>query len=564
MKLLFISPVGAFFSGAEVAISQLMLALQQRGHDIINVIPDNGAHKDEKYLRFMEEHQIDLRQLRTKKWWWKEAYNKIEDFEEDAIFAYYHKNISEIREIIKSEQVDLVISNTANLFQGAVAASQESVPHYYIIHEFPFGEFGYYKEKIAFMQETSEKIFAVYGDLYSELEKYIDSSKLLPFIPYSHLEELPLQESFQGRIVSIGGINERKNQLELIKAFEKMQPTDKTLVFIGGWDEAYKRKLDDYIALKGISGIEFLGHQPSPFRLVRDKDILVLTSKMEAFPLVFVEGILAGAPTLVSETYGHNTVRKFFGTKNSYPLGDEKKLADLMTEMFTHFDVEIEEAQTLKARARKQYRLSELSKVFYEEFERGGQSPSNWALPLKNLLGWDISSTKLEALADKVVTIYHSHHRPYYQIDKKLLKKADVISIDVGEADYIRLDLANQPGMYYDVTMVDIKTGKTLTPVHTTAIDIKERYIFVGDDSQIVYDTKALQHHCLEFSYKLLPFSIISEDYKDYQNQVDNLTEDKFCYMRESEEYKRLYNSVINSRRWTISTKIINFLRRKK
>lgn len=43
--------------------------------------------------------------------------------------------------------MDLVISNTVNVFQGALAAAFEDVKHFWLIHEFPGGEFGLLQRK---------------------------------------------------------------------------------------------------------------------------------------------------------------------------------------------------------------------------------------------------------------------------------------------------------------------------------------------------------------------------------------------------------------------------------
>ena len=143
MKILFVSPVGAMFSGAEVSIVNLMKLLVQQGHEVYNVIPDNTPHIDKDYLRHMDTTGIKLFQLKTNQWWWPES--KTLDISDLEIQASQQKNIDEIREIIQNEQIELVISNTVNGFQGAMAAACEKVRHFYIIHEFPFGEFGYYR-----------------------------------------------------------------------------------------------------------------------------------------------------------------------------------------------------------------------------------------------------------------------------------------------------------------------------------------------------------------------------------------------------------------------------------
>ena len=65
MKILFVSPVGAMFSGAEVSIVNLMKLLVQKGHEVYNVIPDNTPHIDKDYLRHMDTTGIKLFQLKT-------------------------------------------------------------------------------------------------------------------------------------------------------------------------------------------------------------------------------------------------------------------------------------------------------------------------------------------------------------------------------------------------------------------------------------------------------------------------------------------------------------------
>ena len=58
MKILFVSPVGALFSGAEVAIVNLMRHLSSNGHEIYNVIPDNETNVDKNYIELMDSAGI--------------------------------------------------------------------------------------------------------------------------------------------------------------------------------------------------------------------------------------------------------------------------------------------------------------------------------------------------------------------------------------------------------------------------------------------------------------------------------------------------------------------------
>ena len=90
MKILFVSPVGAMFSGAEVSIVNLMKLLVQEGHEVYNVIPDNTPHIDKEYLRHMDTTGIKLFQLKTNQWWWPES--KTLDISDLEIQASQQKN----------------------------------------------------------------------------------------------------------------------------------------------------------------------------------------------------------------------------------------------------------------------------------------------------------------------------------------------------------------------------------------------------------------------------------------------------------------------------------------
>ena len=104
MKILFVSPVGAMFSGAEVSIVNLMKLLVQQGHEVYNVIPDNAPHIDKDYLRHMDTTGIKLFQLKTNQWWWPES--KTLNISELEIQTSQQKNIEEVREIIRNEQIE--------------------------------------------------------------------------------------------------------------------------------------------------------------------------------------------------------------------------------------------------------------------------------------------------------------------------------------------------------------------------------------------------------------------------------------------------------------------------
>ena len=107
---------------------------------------------------------------------------------------YYRENIAQIRKLIQENNIDLVVTNTVNMFQGAVAAACESIPHFWLIHEFPENEFAYYRDKIDFIEEYSEEIYSVTGLLNQNLNSLFQNKEIKNFIPYSEVDISPLKK----------------------------------------------------------------------------------------------------------------------------------------------------------------------------------------------------------------------------------------------------------------------------------------------------------------------------------------------------------------------------------
>lgn len=552
MKILFVSPVGAMFSGAEVSIVNLMKLLVQKGHEVYNVIPDNTPHIDKDYLRHMDTTGIKLFQLKTNQWWWPES--KTLDISDLEIQASQQKNIEEVREIIRNEKIELVISNTVNVFQGAFAAACEKVRHFYIIHEFPFGEFGYYKDLIPLIDDLSDKIFVVEGELYHTLTNYFATDKLIPFIPYTEVQERPLKNSTISRFVSIGGINERKNQLELLEAYNHLNRKEIELVFIGGWDEQYKKLMDDYIQAHHLDHVTFVGFHSDPWSLVTDKDLLVLPAKLETFSLVFVESVLNGVPAIISDNLGHLSSSKFLESGNLYPLGDGDLLSQQMTTVFENFDTYKEKQLLDQELARKKYNLETIYAVFKDSIEV--ETPIvNQKLSSKyaRFLGMKFKNRDIEVIGKSQVVISASNdglHSAYHEITKERMENKGSIIFQLEKEKSLKILLSEFPGSYNKLSLISLESQREIPISISNGIDLDGVLVFFNNHPHILFDLSKVSGNQFQFFYE-------KEDEDEYSRHLFNLYEN---HKKISHEY----NSVIHSRRWTIPTKILKFLRIRK
>lgn len=586
MRILFVSPVGALFSGAEVSILNLMEYLSKSGHQVYNVIPDNEDNADLTYLNRMEDAGIKFYSLRSPCWWWIES-KKVLSTDKNTAILYQQKNIADIRNIIREEKIELVISNTVNVFQGAIAAALENCRHYYFIHEFPVGEFEYFKDKIPLINSLSDKIFTVQGGLYKELLNYFSEDKLSTFVPYSHIGEKALKKGEKTRIVSIGGVSEWKNQLELIKAFELLQSTDLELIFIGGWNSDYKAICDNYIRENSIENVQFLGYQENPWSFVADRDIVVLPSKVESFSLVLVETIFHRLPFIVSDNWGHRTVGTFFGFDRFYKVGEIEELASKIKDCIDNYRYFYEESMWLSQVAGEVYTPSIAYKNFLNELNSSASPFSEKSIRgLTNLLGIPLSNDILHYIENEKVTLFFANEKDehFTILDSEIfsLEANGKIQIVPKSGSKVRIDLTENPGIFKNVNLISNKTGEII-PVHfTNGIHMDDYFIFYTSDPQLIFDISQFKNDTLTFSYTCLSdekaWEVVNNILRAEERQSDSLRieivslldsrqELQSNYEKLQEDYEDLlhtYHSVIGSRRWIIPTKIINFFRRNK
>ena len=166
------------------------------------------------------------------------------------------------------------------------------------------------------------------------------------------------------------------------------------------------------------------------------------------------------------------------------------------------------------------------------------------------------------------VTIYLGDEENTYSEDRtmtKLLQKEDSFNIDIPNGtSVIRVDLSERPSYYSEVELRDTR-GKLISPVYTNGVISNGYYLFSEPDPQLIYDVEPEEVY--QLNYKIISIDnpsapdyigkVFAAEMLECQNSLKNLE-------AELQATKEAYNTVIHSRRWTIPTKILNFLRIRK
>ena len=112
-NILFVSPTGTLDNGAEISIFELQKQLKSQGFNVVNVTQASG---DKPYIEAFEKAGIKNYMLNAVKWWWEDAPGPIQGTERE-LYHYYREHLNKIQKIVDDEKIDLIVTNSVNMFQ---------------------------------------------------------------------------------------------------------------------------------------------------------------------------------------------------------------------------------------------------------------------------------------------------------------------------------------------------------------------------------------------------------------------------------------------------------------
>ena len=211
------------------------------------------------------------------------------------------------------------------------------------------------------------------------------------------------------------------------------------------------------------------------------------------------------------------------------------------------------------------------------------------SLLLERVNRFELDLTRKEAglaqIGLQLVTIYLDRAGKGFNEEDILqfpLAKADSIVLNLPEdCTTIRVDLSEIPNFFQQARLLVRDSQTEILPSFTNGIILGEAVVFPNPDPQLVYTIpREVVGHQLQLDYQLFELdNLHSEAYigkvlaqdlsaakaklNELQRETIDVQQRNSRLQKELEDISHLYNSVIHSRRWTIPTKIINFLRRK-
>jgi len=138
------------------------------------------------------------------------------------------------------------------------------------------------------------------------------------------------------RILTVGFINQSKNIISLLKAYDNLKKKCPALCLVVAGDGPELKNLRQYSRAKTICGVCFKGFVP-PEKMVEEyaaADIYVHPSLLDRWPQTFNEAASAGLPILISSTSGVcNQYTETFGREVIFEPEDSGRIEEMLLEL---------------------------------------------------------------------------------------------------------------------------------------------------------------------------------------------------------------------------------------
>lgn len=265
---------------------------------------------------------------------------KINTFETSFLYKLYLKEIEK-----KENLIEYIIINTLELYNYIDYLSRLKYKGNIIwwIHE-SVDLINYYKKFIRKKYTLNNlSVCCVSEQVIDNVKKIINPGYKLFLLPYG-LKDLGFIKDNNNQshfvISIIGRICSRKNQIELLKAYNALSVITKKNIFIrivsGSADKPYLNKLKEFFYNENIS-IEGPIPRIKMKKIYKNSDLIVCCSSDDPLPVVVSEALMFGRLCIISSGAGQYGFIKEGVDGFKYRLGDYKSLSEKIEYIYSNF-----------------------------------------------------------------------------------------------------------------------------------------------------------------------------------------------------------------------------------
>ncbi|MEO1136051.1 MAG: glycosyltransferase family 4 protein, partial [Pseudomonadota bacterium] len=264
-----------------------------------------------------------------------------------SVFSNYERDVAAIAARLRDLAPDLVFANTLDCFPIIDAAHLADVPSVWNIRESePWRErladrnvniaaralacFDY-AHSVVFVAAASQENWSPFCRRGQASVIY---NAPAPFEPLQDKNKLRARFGWGDDdtvLLSLGAVCPRKGQEDLVAALHLLPPQSRDAikaVFVGAPEAAYVKTLENLMTAEVCKRCEFIGSVDNPLDYLAAADLLVNTSRSEAFPRVFLEAAGLRTPMIATPVNGAFERMEHMSSVWFYSVGDHASLAE--------------------------------------------------------------------------------------------------------------------------------------------------------------------------------------------------------------------------------------------
>jgi glycosyltransferase involved in cell wall biosynthesis len=376
--------------GSEMALVRLLSALDRQRFQPLVVLPEEGPLRAELAALAIPVRVLPLA------WWIPATHWSAATFL--AQLEGLEARTAALAALLAAERIDLVHTNTIVTLEGALAAARRGRPHLWHSRGLFGGGFppaylddpGFF---LAAADRLADAVVCVSRGVERQTAEWVgETGCAARHVIYDGFDldrflSRPVEErgallarygiSPTARVVaSLGGIQRRKGQLDLVEAAALLvgEFPDLVIAFAGAAGDAeYAAALDARIAALGLRGhIRRIGFEPNVRNLLSLSEILAHPSHSEGFSLAVLEAMAAGLPVVATRCGGPEEIVEDGVSGLLVPVESPRELAAALRRLLAEPDAARAMGQAAARRAGA-FRLEATARGMEEIY--GGLAP---------------------------------------------------------------------------------------------------------------------------------------------------------------------------------------------
>ena len=307
-KILIAHSSNDLYGASKVLISIIDIFIKN-GFKVYLILPNNGPLNNNEIIKKTNLKIINLGVFRKKYFNFFGLVNRL---------YFIIKSSLHIRKFLKSNQIDLVYTNTSTLISPSIAAKLTGIPSMFHIHEIPNSNPVYSKFITTFLNMFPREIICVSKSVYDFwIINGLKKTKVKIIYNGFNIKKSKSKTLSDDKIVftSISRIIPYKGHLLLIKIFDMLCKKNENiyLQIIGDTLPEYQKylnKLKFEIKKRGLSNkIKFLGFREDVISILDKSNFFIHTPlSPDPFPTVIFEAIKCKTPVITNNLGGAHEI----------------------------------------------------------------------------------------------------------------------------------------------------------------------------------------------------------------------------------------------------------------